>query len=207
MIQKTIMQGQLVEIQGKNMHVKHMGRGEKTIVLVPGWDTSLSKYGPALPTADFAPLMRDLSQDNKVCIVEFFGYGLSDKINRPHTNENYVQEIREVLKLMGLKPPYILMPYSCSGVYCEHYAATYPSEIEALILLDTLPTVECFSEKLVVQEKILEKMSKQKHSKFTIGLGKCISKIILRVRGKNQKYIKEGYTKDEIMACVHCRRK
>ena len=181
------------------MHIKQIGQGGKTIVLMPGWDTLMSSLGPALPTADFAPLMRELSQNHTVCIIEFFGYGLSDSIDRPHTNENYVQEIREALKLVGLKPPYVLMPYSSAGIYCEYYGVVYPDEVEALILLDTLPTIENFAEMLVFPEKKLEKLSAQKHSKLTIGLGSVLTKLILRIRGKKQTYIQMGYTKDDII--------
>ena len=192
--------GQLVDIQGKNMHIQRMGHGEKTIVLLPGWDVRMSSLGPTLPTADFAPLMRELSQNHTVCTIEFFGYGLSDCTDRPHTNENYVQEIRKALKLAGLKPPYVLMPYSSAGIYCEYYAATYPEEIEALVLLDTLPTVEPFIDLLTFPEKKLEQLSVQKHSKFTIGLGVALTKLILQIKGERQAYIQEGYTKDEIVA-------
>jgi len=177
-----------------------MGQGGKTIVLMPGWDVLMSSLGPTLPTADFAPLMRELSQNHTMCAIEFFGYGLSDATDRPHTNENYVQEIREVLKLAGLMPPYVLMPYASAGIYCEYYVATYPEEVEALVLLDTLPTIASFTEMLTFPEKKLEKLSTQKHSTFTIGLGVLLTKLILRIRGKKQKYIQEGYTTDEVIA-------
>ena len=187
------VRGQLVKVQGGTMHIRRMGQGEKTIVLLSGW-------GVPLPTADFAPLMRDLSQKHTVCTIEFFGYGRSDSTDRPHTNENYVQEIREALNAAGLKPPYVLMPYSCSGIYCEYYAAMYPDEIEALVLLDTSPTVERFAESCVLPEKELEKLAAQTYSKFTIALGRVLAKLILRIRGKKQTYIQAGYTKDEIIA-------
>ena len=99
----------MVKVNGKNMHVRQMGMGEKIIVLLPGWNVPL-------PSVEFAPLMRELAKKYTVCAVEYFGYGHSDSTDSPHTNENYTQAIREVLALAGLKPPYVLMPYSCSGV-------------------------------------------------------------------------------------------
>lgn len=34
-------------------------------------------------------------------------------------NENYMEEIRTALSMAGMKPPYVLMPHSVSGVYSE----------------------------------------------------------------------------------------
>jgi len=169
-----------------------MGSGSKTIVLMPGW-------GVPLPTTDFAPLMRDLSQKYTVCTIEFFGYGLSDSTDRPHTNKNYVQEIREALKLAGLKPPYVLMPHSAAGIYCEYYAIKYPQEVEGLVLLDTSPTVESYTNKLTFPEKELESLAKHKSSKFGLWLNRVLGSLILLIQGEKQEHIQAGYTKDEVI--------
>ena len=184
--------GKFVTIQGKKLHVLQMGSGGKTIVLMPG-------RGVPLPTVDFTLLMRDLSQKHTVCTIEFFGYGLSDSTDRPHTNENYVQEIREALKLAGLKPPYVLMPHSAAGIYCEYYAAKYPQEVEGLVLLDTSPTVEGFVDKLAFPEKEIESLTKHRPSKFVLWLNRALGSLILRIQGEKQEHIQAGYTKDEVL--------
>lgn len=102
--------GQMVEVNGKMMHVYAMGSGEKTIVLLPG-------FGVALPSADFGPLMRELSKQYTVVSIEYFGTGFSDQTETPRTNENITEEIRIALLKAGFKPPYILMPHSVSGLY------------------------------------------------------------------------------------------
>jgi pimeloyl-ACP methyl ester carboxylesterase len=123
----------MVEVNGKRMHVYSMGSGGKTIVLLPG-------FGVALPSADFGPLMRELSKQYTVVCVEYFGTGFSDQTDAPRTNENITEEIRSALSTAGFKPPYILMPHSVSGVYSEYYAAKYPGEVSAIILMDTTST-------------------------------------------------------------------
>lgn len=127
--------GEMVEVNNQKMHVYSMGQGEKTIVLLPG-------FGLPLPSADFGPLMRELSKDYTVVTVEYFGMGFSDETDTPRTNENYIEEIRTALSMAGMKPPYVLMPHSVSGVYSEYYAAKYPDEVSAIIMLDTTPTVK-----------------------------------------------------------------
>ncbi len=125
--------GQMVDVNGHKMHVYAMGNGEKTIVLLPG-------LGTALPSADFGPLMRALSDQYTVVSLDYFGVGFSDQVDTPRTNTNYTEEIRAALEVAGYQPPYILMPHSVSGIYSEYYAAQYPDEVEALILLDTTTT-------------------------------------------------------------------
>ncbi|MCL2620468.1 MAG: alpha/beta hydrolase [Defluviitaleaceae bacterium] len=181
--------GQMVNVNGKNMHLRVMGSGGKTVVLMPGW-------GLPLPTLDFAPLMRDLAEHHTVCTIEFFGYGYSDPIDRPHTNENYMNEIREALTFAGLKPPYVLMPHSCAGVYCEYYATKHPDEVEALILIDTSPTVMEFAETMVIPEKKYEKLLKMKPSKWQ----EKLIPLYMKLAGERQMHIKAGYTYDELMA-------
>lgn len=125
--------GQLVEVNGSKMHVYSMGSGEKTIVLLPG-------FGVSLPSADFGPLMRKLSESYNVVTIEYFGIGFSDETDKPRTNENYMNEIRSALHQTGFNPPYILMPHSASGVYSEYYAIKHPEEVSSIIMLDTTST-------------------------------------------------------------------
>lgn len=125
--------GQIVEVNEQKMHVYSMGDGEKTIVLLPG-------FGVSLPSADFGPLMRELSKEYTVVCIEYFGIGFSGQADTPRTNENYTEEIRTALSLAGFKAPYVLMPHSASGVYSEYYAAKYPDEVSAIIMLDTTST-------------------------------------------------------------------
>ncbi len=125
--------GQMVNVKDGQMHVYSMGNGEKTIVLFPG-------SGIALPSADFGPLMRKLSEKYTVVSVEYFGMGFSSETSTPRTSENYVEEIRIALNQGGFHSPYILMAHSISSVFSEYYAAKYPEEVEAIISLDGTST-------------------------------------------------------------------
>ncbi|MEN6385302.1 MAG: alpha/beta hydrolase, partial [Phycisphaerales bacterium] len=127
--------GQIVEVNGQKMHVYAMGNGEKTIVLLPG-------FGVPLPSADFGPLMRELAKEYTVVCIEYFGIGFSDQTDTPRTNENYMEETRTALSSTGFKAPYVLMPHSASGIYSEYYAAKYPDEVSAIIMLDTTSTAK-----------------------------------------------------------------
>jgi pimeloyl-ACP methyl ester carboxylesterase len=177
--------GKLVNVHGKNMHIRQMGDGEKVIILLLGWNVPL-------PSVEFAPLMRAISKKHTVCLIEFFGYGHSDSTERPHTNDNYMQEIRTALSLSGLKPPYVLMPYSCAGIYCEYYAAKYPNEVESIIMLDCTSTAEEMD--ATTQEELDEMMNIHNETPamdiedFTEA----------DIKEYYDAYLKYGYTKEEL---------
>ncbi len=122
--------GIFVNVDGKKMHVYSEGEGKKTIVLMPG-------LGTPAPSIDFKPLINELKKDFKVVIVEPFGYGFSDKTSKERSVENIVDETRMALKEAKIDGPYILMPHSISGVYAQYYAAAYPKEVKAIVMLDT----------------------------------------------------------------------
>jgi len=172
--------GQIVEVNEQKMHVYSMGDGEKTIVLLPG-------FGLSLPSADFGPLMRALSKEYTVVCIEYFGIGFSDQTDKPRTNENYTEEIRTALSLAGFKAPYVLMPHSASGIYSEYYAAKYPDEVSAIIMLDTTSTA---------------KTGTGNPPKFLYGMGKLqqacgLTRITVGLMPPSQK-AKNGYTEKEI---------
>lgn len=121
--------GKLVEVKDGTMHVYAMGSGEKKIVLLPG-------LGIPLPSADFSPLMRTLSNTYTVICIEYFGVGFSSGTSRSRTSEHYVEEIREALQRSGYAAPYVFMAHSLSSIYSEYYASKYPEEVEAVVSLD-----------------------------------------------------------------------
>lgn len=174
--------GEMVNVNGENMHVYSMGDGDQTVVLLPG-------FSVPLPSADFAPLMRELSKKYTVVCIEYFGVGFSDQTQSPRTNENYTQEIRTALSLSGFAPPYILMPHSGSGIYSEYYATQYPDEVSGIIMLDTTSSakVEAAIPKFVYQ---LGKVQQ------AIGLGRFINPLVvssvLSIKQEN------GYTQQEV---------
>jgi len=128
--------GQMVEVNGKQMHIRAMGPtggSEQTIVIMPG-------LGTALPSSSFAPFARELATEYTVVIIDYFGTGFSDQTDTPRTNANTVDEVRQALSAGGFQPPYILMPHSASGATADYFAIRHPDEVTALVLLDTVHT-------------------------------------------------------------------
>jgi|SRR6056297_3480483 len=174
--------GQMVDVDEGQMHVYKMGDGENTIVLLPG-------MGVGLPSADFSPLMRKLSEKNTVVTIEYFGVGFSSETEKPRTTENYVEEIRAALNKMGLEAPYVLMPHSISSVYCEYYASKYPNEVEALISLDGTSTA--YYEDMPSFVKFILPVAKFQQGTGTLSL-------LARLTTKKEELQSFGYAEKEI---------
>lgn len=127
--------GKVVTVDQKQMSLYIAGKGKHTIVLLPG-------LGTTSPILDFMPLVDTLAKDNRVVVVEFFGYGWSDITPKERTIENEVEELRSALKAADIEGPYILMPHSLSGLHSIYYANTYPDEVAGIIGIDcALPTM------------------------------------------------------------------
>lgn len=118
-----------VEVDGKTMNVNIQGSGNDVVVLLAG-------RGVTAPSYDMAPLIRQLKDDSTVMTLDFFGSGLSDMTDKPRTSEHIVREVHEVLSKLGVTK-YSLVAHSISGVYALHYANIFPSEVKAVVGIDT----------------------------------------------------------------------
>lgn len=121
--------GQLVNVNGHDMHVYTEGTGEETLVFMSGGGTSS-------PVLDFKPLYSVLSDNYKIAVVEKAGYGFSEVTNTDRDIDTILSETREALVKSGVEGPYILLPHSMSGIEALHWAERYPNEVNAIIGLD-----------------------------------------------------------------------
>lgn len=121
--------GELVEVNGHNMNVYVNGKGKHTLVF-------LAAAGQTSPVITFKPLYSKLEDDYRVVVIEKFGYGMSDIIGDKRDYETMVNEMREALNKLNIEGPYILCPYSKSGIDTLIWQQNYPEEVEAIISLD-----------------------------------------------------------------------
>ena len=121
--------GQLVNVDGHNMSIYTEGEGGHTIVFLSG-------YGTASPILDFKALYSRLSDENRIVVIEKFGYGFSDEIDGERDMDTILRQDREALQKAGIEAPYLLCPHSFSGYEAALWAQKYPDEVEAIVGLD-----------------------------------------------------------------------
>jgi len=180
--------GQMIDVYDGQMHVYKMGSGKETIILLPG-------IGIGLPSADFSPLMRQLSEKYTVVCVEYFGVGFSSQTQRARTTENYVDEIRTALKSSGVEAPYILMAHSVSSVYSEYYASKYPDEVQAIISLDGTSTAYIGADMPSFVKSLLGV------AKFQQAIG--FTSIVAPIATNKDNLLSIGYTEKEISDLIY----
>ena len=121
--------GQIVEVDGHNMSVYIEGEGATTLVFMSG-------SGTCSPILDFKSLYSLLSDEYKIAVVEKFGYGFSDVVDKSRDIDSILEDTRTALKTAGLHAPYVLCPHSMSGLEALYWEQKYPEEVTAIIGLD-----------------------------------------------------------------------
>ena len=121
--------GQMVEVDGNNMSIYVEGTGDTTLVFMSGG-------GTCSPILDFKSLYSLLSNKYRIVVVEKFGYGFSDVVDKKRGIESILADTRAALKAVGIEAPYILCPHSMSGIEALYWAQQYPEEVLAIIGLD-----------------------------------------------------------------------
>ena len=121
--------GRLVEVDGNNMSVYTEGSGDKTLVFLSGSET------PS-PILDFKSLFSLLSDEYRIVVVERFGYGFSDVVDKPRDIDTVLSETRAALAAADIDGPYVLCPHSMSGLEALYWAQQYPEEVEVIVGLD-----------------------------------------------------------------------
>ncbi|MBD5544856.1 MAG: alpha/beta hydrolase [Lachnospiraceae bacterium] len=121
--------GQMVEVGGHNMSVYMEGTGDATLVFMSGG-------GTCSPILDFKSLYSLLSDEYQIAVVEKFGYGFSDIVDKSRDIDSILEDTRAALTEAGLTAPYVLCPHSMSGLEALYWAQKYPDEVSAIIGLD-----------------------------------------------------------------------
>lgn len=125
--------GQIVEVNGHNMSIYTEGTWNKTLVFLSGG-------GTCSPILDFKSLYSLLSDEYRIVVVEKFGYGFSDVVDKERSIDSILADTRTALHSAGVEAPYILCPHSMSGLEALYWAQQYPKEVSAIIGLDmTVP--------------------------------------------------------------------
>ena len=121
--------GRLIDIGGYRLHLYCTGSGSPTIVLDFGLDGSYLDWHRVQP---------EIARFTRVCSYDRGGYGWSDASPRARVPSEMVQELRTALESAGEKAPYVLVGHSFGGLDALMFAHQYPSEVAAVVLVDSM---------------------------------------------------------------------
>jgi pimeloyl-ACP methyl ester carboxylesterase len=120
--------GKLIDVGGYRLHLHCLGEGKPTVLLEAGNNEF------SLTWSDIQPR---LAATAKVCSYDRAGLGWSDPSPLPRTVDNMVKELNTLATNSGLEPPFVLAGHSYGGYIGMRYAQQYPSQVKALVLIDS----------------------------------------------------------------------
>src|SRR5581483_6856879 len=118
--------GKRVDIGGRSLHIVCMGQGPHTVVMESGVATGFYEWW-LVQTA--------LQKEIRTCSYDRAGFGWSDP-TPSRSVSGYVDDLHELLRRSGEKPPFIFVGHSMGGPFVERYYWRYPSEVSGMILVD-----------------------------------------------------------------------
>jgi microsomal epoxide hydrolase len=112
---------------GVRLHYIEAGRGEKTLVLIPGW---------LMPAAVFEKQFAALSKSYRVLALDPRSQGLSEVTTLSHAPKRRIQDIDEFLKAAQVRD-FVLAGWSLGVLESLDFVANYkPKGLRGLILID-----------------------------------------------------------------------
>lgn len=130
-IRPTADVDQLVHVGDGRLHVRCVGAGESTVVLIAGFNDGGDNWGRITPA---------LSGHARVCSYARFGTGASDPPTTPQTFATSARDLHTLLDEIGEPGPFVVLGHSYGGAQAVTFAATYPDEVDGLVLVDATPT-------------------------------------------------------------------
>ena len=120
--------GQIVNVEGHEMHIYCTGEGSPTILLEAGaFSFSLQWYW----------VQQQLEPTNRVCSYDRAGNGWSEPGPAPRDAVQIAHELNVLLNEANVPGPYVLVGHSLGGVLVRVYAEQYPDEVLGLVLVDS----------------------------------------------------------------------
>ena len=113
------------------MHIRCVGSGATTVVLIGGFNDGGDNWG-----AIEAPLARDA----RVCSSARLGTGTSDPPTAVQTFTSQATQLRAALESVGEPGPYVLAGHSFGGAEAVAFASMFPDRVSGLVLIDATPT-------------------------------------------------------------------
>jgi len=121
--------GKLVDLGGHRLHVYCTGKGPFTVVVENG----LGDF-----SFDWILVQTRVERFARICTYDRGGYAWSDPGPKPRTYAQLNLELHDALNKLGEHRPLILVGHSFGGGVVRNYAATYPSEVAGMVLVDTV---------------------------------------------------------------------
>jgi pimeloyl-ACP methyl ester carboxylesterase len=120
--------GKMVDLGGHKLHIDCTGHGAPTVVV----ETGLGDF-----SFDWVLVQTRVSQFTRICTYDRAGYAWSSPGPKPRTFAQINLELHDALQKLGERGPFVLVGHSYGGPVIRNFAAVYPRDVAALVLVDS----------------------------------------------------------------------
>ena len=119
--------GQLIEVDGRTMHLNCIGEGSPTVVFEAGFGAWSDVWVLVQP---------EVGSFTRACSYDRAGLGWSETSSATRTPEQLASELHDLLTAATIQPPYILVGHSLAGKSIRLFADLYPEDVAGLVFVD-----------------------------------------------------------------------
>lgn len=121
----------LIGPPGERVHVRCVGQGDTTVLLISGFGGGAEGWATIEPA---------IASRARVCSYERPGTGQSDPANSTSTFSTQAMDLHELLGVIGEPGPYVVVGHSFGGAAAVTFASRFAGEVAGLALIDASPT-------------------------------------------------------------------
>ncbi|HEV7919626.1 MAG TPA: alpha/beta hydrolase [Thermoanaerobaculia bacterium] len=118
----------LVDVGGRKLHLECTGGGSPTVIFESGLGEGYYVWSRVQP---------EVAKTHRACSYDRAGLGFSDPSPTARSIASLIDDLHLLLSKSGEQPPYVLVGHSLGGLLVRRYAARFPDEVTALVLVDS----------------------------------------------------------------------
>jgi pimeloyl-ACP methyl ester carboxylesterase len=120
--------GEIVNVDGHNMHLHCTGERGPTLILEAGAFSFSSEW---------YWVQQQMSETNRVCSYDRAANGWSEPVTGLRDGVTLMRELHSLLAAADIPGPYVLAGHSLGGPLIRIYTQQYPNEVLGLVLVDS----------------------------------------------------------------------
>lgn len=122
------MPGEMVEVNGRRMHLDCRGQGSPTVVFDAGLGDSASTWSLVQP---------EVAKFTRACSYDRPGLGWSDPASVPRDSQHVAAQLEDLLQQAHIAGPYLLVGHSFGGYNQLVFQSLYPDQVVGIVLVDS----------------------------------------------------------------------
>ena len=143
------------DVGGHSMYLQCTGSGAPTVVYLHG----SIQDSDAVPHTSGAGFARLLASEHRTCVYDRRNVGWSDTVDTVQLPRDAIEDLRGLLDVAAIKPPYVLVGASFGGMLAYLYANEHSQDVVGMVLLDSMFPDELSLEHLFPPHDTLESYS------------------------------------------------